>query len=208
MEAISNEWTDRLGSIASSVCAVHCALCGLLPIALTTFGLGFLISHEVEWLFSITAILLGLVAAVLGWRQHRSFRVVSVLGIGIVLLLASRGLEAGMGHEAHHDGPEHHDTHGHHDAPQHHDTHGHHDAPTHHDDAAPVGGHGHNDTHSLLEEPLHLAGTLVGVFAGFLLLVGHLLNIRASRRCREECCAPEDQDGLQPRPITSTYPSN
>jgi hypothetical protein len=29
----------------------------------------------------------------------------------------------------------------------------------------------------------------VGIVAGLLLLAGHILNIRTSRRCRAECCA-------------------
>ena len=60
--------------------------------------------------------------------------------------------------------------------------------------------HGHEDeahetsTHGSGHEPeaghdAHLMGTGVGVTAGLFLMFGHVLNIRASRRRRDECCA-------------------
>ena len=80
IRAIPSELTDRVGSLASSICAIHCAICGLLPVAFTTLGLGFLLGHEAEWILSITAIVLGLGALGLGWRQHRSRWVAALLG--------------------------------------------------------------------------------------------------------------------------------
>ena len=101
MATLSNEWTDRFGTVASSICAVHCAICGFLPVAFGAVGLGFLLGHEVEWLFSLVAVVFGLVALVMGWRQFRSPRVAALLVLGIVGILASRVLEMG---DAHHDG--------------------------------------------------------------------------------------------------------
>ena len=34
----------------------------------------------------------------------------------------------------------------------------------------------------------HLLGAGIGVLAGLLLFLGHLLNIRALRKCEEPCC--------------------
>jgi hypothetical protein len=44
-----NQEVERLGAVGSSLCAVHCALCALLPAALSALGLRFPIGHEVEW---------------------------------------------------------------------------------------------------------------------------------------------------------------
>ena len=153
----------------------------------------------------------GLIALIFGWRQHGSMRVLGLLVGGIVLLFVSRGLEVGLGHGDHHD--DHHDAHvaEAHDATAH-DAHGHQEDEAHHG-----GKHGHDDTHGHEDthghdeqqahydahgpfaDPAHLAGTIIGVFAGFMLLLGHLLNIRAARRSREQCC---DTD------VTSPYLSN
>ena len=181
----SGEWTDRLGSVASSACAVHCAVCAFLPVAFSAAGLGFLLDQQMEWLLSIVAIVFGLVALVLGWSQHRSTRVAGFLILGIVGILTSRGLEMGSDHHGHADEA-------HHEASA--------DASTeeHGGDEHPEAGHGeHSDEHdehdehadgdAEHEDSAHLAGGIVGVFAGLLLLFGHILNIRAVRRCREDC---------------------
>jgi hypothetical protein len=181
----SNDWTDRFGSVASSVCAIHCALCAFLPVAFSAVGLGFLLGQQVEWLFAIVAILFGLAALVLGWRQHRSTRVAVLLISGVVGIMISRGLEMGSDHhdhgsDSHHEVIEHTEATatGAHQAEEHHDEH--HDE---HDGA----DSDHSDGHDEGEDAAHLIGALVGVLAGLILLMGHLLNIRETRRCREEC---------------------
>ena len=184
--APSNEWADRMGSFASSICALHCAICGLLPMAFTALGLGFLLGHEAEWILSITAIVLGLGALGLGWRQHRSRWVAGMLMVGIVGLLVSRGLEMGIGHEDHH-GSSHHEGEEHAESDELGDA---------HEEDAHTSEHSeeHHDAEPEDGDTAHLVGTLVGVFAGLLLLVGHIFNIRMARRCREECCEPVDDD--------------
>lgn len=183
----SSERLDRLGAIASSLCAAHCAVCALLPMAFGALGFGFLLGHEAEWMFTMVAVTFASCALFLGWRRHRSGVVAGLLILGIVGLLASRGLEMGS---AHHD----HD-HGHHghahalmepaashgdsavDAP---DEHRAKDAPDHTTDhAQPPLAH---------QGTTHLAGSAVGILAGMLLLWGHLLNLRATRQCRQACC--------------------
>ena len=179
----SNEWTDRFGSVASSLCAIHCAICAFLPVAFSALGLGFLLGQDMEWLFSIVAILFGLGALVLGWRQHRSKQVVAFLVLGIIGIMASRALEMGSDHhghgdDAHHEALEHDgaaDDADAHDADEHHEE---------HSDAHAEHGEGH-DEH---EDSAHLVGAVVGVLAGIFLLMGHIFNIRAARRFREECC--------------------
>lgn len=161
----ANEWTDRFGSVASSVCAIHCAVCAFLPVAFSAVGLGFLLGEQTEWMFTLVAVLFGVVALVLGWLQHRSKRVASLLILGVVGLMASRGLEMGT---------EHHDGESHHAEEETHHVEAHADEDEHHEEA-------HDDS-------MHLAGAVVGVLAGLILMVGHISNIREGRRCTEENC--------------------
>lgn len=192
MEAISKNWTDRMGTVASSVCAVHCAICGFLPVAFSTLGLGFLLGHGVEWVFSGTAIFLGLVASVLAVRQRRSPLIVGMLAAGIVLLIVSRGLETGMGHDGHHEAS-------HHEASHHEDS-AHETFAEHHAHGHSNEGHGGEHGADSMGEVAHLAGATIGVFAGLFLFLGHIFNLRAAHRCREECCDLEE-DGLRPLPF-------
>ena len=165
----SDELTDRLGSVASTLCAVHCAICAFLPVIFTAVGLNFLLNQSAEWLFSLVAIAFGLGALILGWRRHRSKTVAILLTLGVVGILASRGLEMGSDHHGHDD--------------------------THHGEAVADGAEEHHDeadhdehgeAHDEHDDGAHTLGAVVGVLAGTTLLFGHLLNIRTFRRRREE----------------------
>jgi hypothetical protein len=81
----------------------------------------------------------------------------------------------------------HHDHHGeeHHIAAEHSQEHS-----DHHDSRAESeenheGGLG---DHTSSGDTVHHAGTAVGVFGGLILIFGHILNLNALARCREECC--------------------
>ena len=143
-----DEGLDRAGMLASSVCAVHCVVCALLPAAFGVLGLGVLSGAVAEWGFTLVAIAFAAGALSFGWRRHRSRGIALLMILAVAGLLASRGLEGGEGH--------HHDEHHHAESGEAH------------------GGEG-------------LAGTAVGVLAGLMLLTGHLLNMRAIRRCSEDC---------------------
>jgi ABC-type nickel/cobalt efflux system permease component RcnA len=175
----SHELTDRFGSVASTLCALHCGVCAFLPVAFSAFGLGFLLSEQTEWLFSIVAIIFGLGALFFGWRMHRSKRVAAFLIVGVLGIMTSRALEMGSDH--HHDGDAHHSADSHVEGGDGPDAH-----ESDHQREAHADEHGdHEDHHDDEEDIVHLAGALVGVFAGFILLFGHLSNIRAARRYRE-----------------------
>jgi len=127
-------------------------------VAFSAVGLGFLLDEQTEWIFSILAVLFGLWALILSWRQHRSKRIAALLILGVVGLIVSRGLEMGAEH---------------------------HDEEVHHSEVHAE----HQDPHSEAHEDVsHLAGAVIGVLAGLILLVGHLSNIREAHRCVEESC--------------------
>ena len=218
LEPQNNERIDQAGAVASTLCAIHCAICALLPAAFGALGLGMLMSQTAEWAFTLVAVSIAGGALVLSWRQHRSVAVASLLSLGIVGLFASRVLEMGSDH--HHHGDHHADHHGeeHHDEVayaenSHHDstgeTHGdHHDeghgekhvaddhsSKKHHEHHGEEHHEDHHDEHEGEEDGHdddHTLGASVGIAGGMLLLFGHILNIGTSRKrktaCAEECC--------------------
>ena len=173
---ISGGWTDRFGAVASTLCALHCAVCALAPAALGAMGLGVLLSQSAELGLSLIAILFGLGALTFAWRLQRSRRIVGLLAMGIIGLVISRGIEMGGAHDDHHAEDEHHEEEEPHDeADDHKEVSDHEDADE----------HGHEDEHAD-GEIMHSIGAAIGVLAGLSLLFGHLLNLRATRRTRNE----------------------
>jgi hypothetical protein len=84
---------DRIGALASAVCAVHCVVSAFLPQAFAALGLGVLLGHEAEWGFTLVAFVFAATALYLGFTRHRSSRVALTLGLGIVALLLAKLLE-------------------------------------------------------------------------------------------------------------------
>jgi hypothetical protein len=94
---VGHRSVDRFGALASTACAVHCVLSASLPEALAALGLSALLGDDTEWAFTLCALAAASGALLLGWRKHRSPRVVSTLGAGIALLLLARLLEDWVG---------------------------------------------------------------------------------------------------------------
>ena len=95
---------DNVGTAASFICAVHCALLPLVGTLLPLVGLSFLASEPVEWLLLLSAGF-GTASLCLGFKEHRNRRVFAVLAIGIAFLLAGRvfhNLPMLAGEHAHH----------------------------------------------------------------------------------------------------------
>ncbi len=134
-EPTSRFLADRVGMVASAACAVHCVVCAVVPSILAALGLGVLIGHEAEWLFTGVAAVFALGALVTGLRSHGARLPAVVLGLGVVSLILSR-----------------------------------------------------------LFEEWHLGslGMAFSVMAGITLVVGHITNLRASRRCCEAAACQED----------------
>lgn len=170
---------DRVGAVASSLCAVHCAVCALLPAAFGALGMGALLGHEAEWVFMLIAVAFAAGALISGWRRHRSVWVAGLLALGIAGLLASRGLETGAAHSEHH-GEAHHPTTDHEASSR--------DAVVHAAQPIAPPADERGGQYSAHADATHFAGTAVGIFAGLTLMLGHMLNICTARRCRNACC--------------------
>lgn len=85
---------DRLGSLASASCAVHCLALSLAPALLTFLGAEFIANESVEWGLFASAVSFAILAATLGYREHRDGRVLASFGIGLVTLASARLGEA------------------------------------------------------------------------------------------------------------------
>ena len=179
-------WPDRVGAVASTLCALHCLFCAFAPFVFGALGLGLLLTSSAEWALTLCAVAFGAGALALGLRRDGSTLVTALLCLGIVGLLGARALEAGTGHHGDHVDAEHlEERHG--AGAEHHDdrtatgpadtTDGHKVAESHSDHA-----HEHGED----EDSLHTVGGTVGFAAGLLLVSGHLLNLRTARRRRQE----------------------
>jgi len=78
---------DKIGSVLSSLCAVHCmcmpVLIGLLPV----IGLSFLGSHRFEHIACVTMILLAAACIWSGCRVHRRWGLLVLLCAGATVVL-------------------------------------------------------------------------------------------------------------------------
>ncbi len=146
---------DRIGATASGLCAIHCTLCAVLPVAFSALGIGFLFGATAEWIFTVGAVAFATGALVVGWKRHRSRRIAALFVVGMLGLLVSRGVEASGG--------DHYAEASEHDA----DTSERQDEEAHHEDA-------HHDSS-------HAIGAILGTASGLLLFGGHLMSLRASR---------------------------
>lgn len=84
------EAVDRLGLMATGVCAVHCALTPLLVSILPMIGLGALLNPQIEWVLVGLALALGAGTIVPAYRHHHHRIAPLVLfGIGAVCLVGA-----------------------------------------------------------------------------------------------------------------------
>ena len=200
---------DRIGAVASALCAVHCALTALAPALLVALGLGMWMSHELELGLTVVAVLFGLASLRMAWRAHKSPAVLAVLVLGIGGLVGARAQEMAGGHHDHHGAHGEHGEHGEHEGDAHEgdahegDGHGEHEAHGEHGEHEAHGDHGkhdgehevhgeheahgeHNGEHS--EHGHHdesgspLGGEALGILAGLVLCIGHIFNLRVTRR--------------------------
>lgn len=78
---------DKVGAVASFICAVHCLLTGVALGILSIVGLGFFGSPWVDRSFLAVAFVVGGAAAWHGYRKHGSTTpaIMFVVGLGLVL---------------------------------------------------------------------------------------------------------------------------
>jgi hypothetical protein len=75
---------DSVGSVASLVCAAHCAILPLVIAGLPSLGMGALASAGLEWAFVIFASVLAITSLWQGYRKHRVYRALAFLVPGLI----------------------------------------------------------------------------------------------------------------------------
>ena len=88
---------DRWGTIASTICAIHCAITGIAVSVLSIIGFTTLQSPILEWAFLGFALVFGFWAAARGYRRHKSLVPVLVFFVGFILLAGSHTVRASTG---------------------------------------------------------------------------------------------------------------
>jgi hypothetical protein len=85
----SRAWqtADRLGAIASFLCAIHCAALPFVLALLPLVGLEFLADHRFERAFVVFACALALITLLNGYRRHRRPLSLLLAFPGLMLLL-------------------------------------------------------------------------------------------------------------------------
>ena len=91
---MDSPFLDRMGSVASASCALHCLTLSLAPALLGVLSIEFLANEAVEWGLFASAVVFAVLAAVLGFRVHRDTRVLGGFGVGLAALSAARLGEA------------------------------------------------------------------------------------------------------------------
>ncbi|MBX2804304.1 MAG: MerC domain-containing protein [Myxococcales bacterium] len=89
-EQRSADWMDRLGSLASAACVVHCVALAAVPTLLPAAGVVAAVGHAHEGFLMGASVVLALPALALGFQAHRSPLVVGTFATGLVLLVASQ----------------------------------------------------------------------------------------------------------------------
>jgi len=77
---------DRVGALASFLCALHCAALPFVLALLPALGLGFLADHGFERGFIMCATLFALATLVYGYRRHHARRALAFLVPALALL--------------------------------------------------------------------------------------------------------------------------
>ncbi len=80
---------DKVGAVASAVCAVHCLLTGVALGLLSVVGLGFIGSLPAEIGFISVALIVGSWAIVHGIRKHHSYIPALIFVLGITCIAIS-----------------------------------------------------------------------------------------------------------------------
>lgn len=83
---------DRLGVVASCLCAVHCAL-GAVFVGVSGVAGSLFRDERLELIFLLCAVGLAVASVATGYRQHRSRTVVLFAMAGLSLLGVSRGID-------------------------------------------------------------------------------------------------------------------
>ena len=80
---------DRLGFVASSLCAVHCVCMPWLLLIMPFLAGSWLVDRELERGFVVASVLLAAICTTCGCRVHRKWWLMGLLGLGAATLFGA-----------------------------------------------------------------------------------------------------------------------
>ena len=83
---------DKLGSLASFLCVIHCVLTGFFVSLLPIIGAQFMSSIAAEFAFFGTAGIIGGFAIVRGYRKHRSATPGVIFALGLTTIIVGHAV--------------------------------------------------------------------------------------------------------------------
>lgn len=81
---------DRYGMALSLGCAIHCALLPVALSAMTTAGLAWVASEELEWAILIGTFLIGSTRLVQSYLQHRRLECLALFAAGLTSFVCAK----------------------------------------------------------------------------------------------------------------------
>ncbi len=86
----NRSWPDSMGATVSYACAIQCSVFPLLIGVLPPLGLGFLPDPQIESIFLVAAVVLGISSFAAGFRAHRRLYIFLFLAGALVLIYGGR----------------------------------------------------------------------------------------------------------------------
>jgi hypothetical protein len=81
---------DKIGMVSSLSCAIHCTIMPLLVTMMPIIGLSLLATEEFEWMLLVGSAVMGILSLCFGFKKHKSFKALSFLSTGLVLIVIGR----------------------------------------------------------------------------------------------------------------------
>jgi hypothetical protein len=81
---------DKIGVIASTICAIHCTVMPFMLIVFPILSLSLFVSETFEWVFLSASLLLGVTSLCFGYKKHKSLRAFPWLASGLALIVIGR----------------------------------------------------------------------------------------------------------------------
>jgi MerC mercury resistance protein len=83
---------DLVGTCVSLVCALHCLTAPFLVTVLPVAGMGVFLGGSLEVLFILASVALAISSLCWGFRRHRRWQVLIVLGAAVTMIAVGRFL--------------------------------------------------------------------------------------------------------------------
>lgn len=89
---------DKAGIIASTMCAIHCAILPILILLFPVISLSFFITEFLEFIFLVITLVLGLFSICFGIKIHKNWKILFLISAGFSFILVGKLLHSHNSH--------------------------------------------------------------------------------------------------------------